>query len=112
MVRSNLNVGVFSSVGDSHFWRFIPGCRVVCGQLFCTNHLAVQHCAKESYFLHLTNGGMLCHQQTQKIIIPIVIFVRESQKWKFVLHELCISTCVYWVALVAYCHVSWVVICF
>jgi hypothetical protein len=36
-----------------------------------------------------------------------MILMQESQKWRFVLHDLCISTYVYWVAPIAYwlsCH--------
>lgn len=84
-------MGVFSSVRDKCFWRLILGRRVVCDQLFCTKHLVVQHCASESYFLHLIDGGVLRHQQMKKIRIHVMIFVQESQKWRLVLHELCIS---------------------
>jgi hypothetical protein len=51
-------MGVFSSIGDWCFWKFILRHGVVCGQLFCTKHLAVQHCVRESYFLHLIGGGV------------------------------------------------------
>jgi hypothetical protein len=50
--------GSFSSIGDRFFWRLILGHRVVCGQLFCTKHLAIQHCVGGSYFLQLTGGGI------------------------------------------------------
>ncbi len=55
-------MGVFSSVRDRHFWKLIPGRWLVCGQLFHTKHLVIQHCFGELYFLHLTSGGMPRHQ--------------------------------------------------
>ncbi len=88
------------SFGNRKFWRFILGCRGICGQFFCTKHLVVQHCVGKSYFLCLINGGVLCHQWRQKIWIIVVIFV-WTQKWRFVLHHLCMSTCVCLVAHVA-----------
>jgi hypothetical protein len=88
----------FLSFQNRMFWKLILRPRVVCGQLYCTKHLVVQHCANESYFLHLTCGRMSCHQWTLRIWIHVVILVRKSLKWKFVLHELCISTYVCWVA--------------
>jgi hypothetical protein len=36
-MKNIFNVGVFSLVGDRHFWRFILGHWVVCGQLFIPN---------------------------------------------------------------------------
>ncbi len=87
-------VKFFQSFGNQKFWRFNLGHKVVCGQLFCTKHLAVHHCACESFFYILQSGGVSCHQRTWRIWIVIVVLLQYSQKWKFVLHELCISTCV------------------
>jgi hypothetical protein len=95
------NVRVFSLVWNNHFWSLIPK-QWVCGKPFHIKHLAIQHYANESYFLHIMGGGVSRHQQMWRIWILVMILVRESQKWIFVLHELCISTCVSWVEHVAY----------
>jgi hypothetical protein len=67
MVKSTYSMKVFNSIEDIHFWRFILGHRVICGQLFCTKHLVVQHIVDELHFMHLIGGGELHYQQTQRI---------------------------------------------
>jgi hypothetical protein len=59
----------------------------------------------EHQFLSPTCGGMPCHQQMgwTFIWIPIMIHVWTSYKLRFVLHDLCISTCVCWVVPI-YCQ--------
>jgi hypothetical protein len=94
-LRSNSIMKLLWSFGGRKFWRFILECKMVCGQLFHTKHLVIQHCVNELYFLHFIGGGMSHHQQTWKIWTHVMILVHESQKWKFVLHDLCISICVY-----------------
>jgi len=98
LLRSISIMRFFSSFRNKKFWRFILGCRVVYGHFSYTKHLVVQHCAIESYFLYLTCGGMSRHQWTWRIWIHVMIFVQKSLKKIFVLHELCISNYVCWIA--------------
>jgi hypothetical protein len=58
LVNNTSSMGVFSSIGDRCFWKLILWHKVVCGQLFHTKHLVVQHCVGESYFLQLIGGGV------------------------------------------------------
>ncbi len=100
--RNNSIMRLFLSFGDRKFWRFISEHMMVCGQLFRIKQLAIQHCASVLYFLHLIGGGLSHHEWTWKIWINVMILVWESQKSKFMLHDLCISICVYWFALMPF----------
>jgi hypothetical protein len=50
---NNLETNIFGAIiqGKRWLWLVILGAK----------HLAIQHCVGESYFLHLTSGGMLHH---------------------------------------------------
>jgi hypothetical protein len=95
-------MGVFSSIGDRCFWRLTLGHKVVCGQLFRTKHLAIQHCVGESYFLQLTSGGIVRPSMNKEDLNSYCDSCLGITKMEIVLHELCISTCLYWVVLVVY----------
>lgn len=58
----------------------------------------------EHPFLSPTCDGMPCRQQIgwTSIWIPILIHVWKSYKWRFVLHDLCIFTCICWVVPISY----------
>jgi len=50
---NHLETKIFGSIiqGERWLWLVILGAK----------HLVIQHCVGESYFLHLTGGGMLHH---------------------------------------------------
>ncbi len=74
----------------------------MCGQLFCTKHLAIQHCVGESYFLQLIGGGVVTLSMNEEDLSSYCDSCVGITKMEIVLHELCISTCVCWVMLIVY----------